>query len=167
MLKIAGLGLAVSLMLAGGAFAQTPVPAAPANKPPEQLWAYLRFSDGAMAWNLHAGRWSENNTIAEGQRLVWYAKPLVVDGVSIVWAQDFWKIACTANTLQIKSGEELGAGLQTLFTLRTGEPKAIAASTPDSILKAVYCDNKTVEGVQFADGIIEVMSAMKKPVGTP
>ena len=168
--KIVSVGLAASLALAGSAFAQTPVqapaqaaPAQPTAKPEAQLWAYLRFSDGAMAWNLHAGRWSENNTIAEGQRLLWYAKPNVVDGLSIVWAQDFWKIACPASTLQVKSGEELGAGLQTLFTYKPGQPKPIAPNTPDNILKLVYCDNKTIEGVLFADGIIEVMSAMSKP----
>lgn len=107
-LMVSGLAALAALLLAGAASAQAP--AQPA-KPPAEPWVYLHFSDGAMAWNLNAGRWGQNNNIAEGERLLWFAKPVVQDGVAIVWARDFWRIDCAANTLQIKSGEELGPGL--------------------------------------------------------
>ena len=133
------------------------------GKPADDMWVFTRFTDGAMAWNLHAGKWNDAGDVIEGQRLLWYAKPVVADGLSIVWAQDFWKIDCKANTYQFKSGEELGANLLTLFTLRTGEPFAIRANSTEGILKQVYCDNKTVPGAEHADGLLGVMAAMQKP----
>ncbi len=151
--------LAVTAALAPAAAQQ----AGEAAKPAPEHWAYLRFPDGAMAWNLHAGRLSENNNIAEGQRLLYYSQPQVVDGQAISWAQDFWKINCSANTLQIKSGEELSSGLTTLFRLNAGEPRPIATTSTDNILKTVYCDNKEIAGVRFADGILGVMEEMMKP----
>ena len=152
---------AVAAMLAGSAQAQTPTEAPKPAQP--QMLVFLRFADGAMGWNLEAGRWFNNNDTVEGQRLVYYAKPLEVDGTQIVWAQEFWRIQCKANTYQIKSGEELTAGLGTAFTLNGGEPFAIQENSPEHVLKRVYCDNAEYGGVQQADGIIAVMDAMKKP----
>ena len=160
MRTIVAAGLAV--LLAGAAGAQPP---AGGVKPPPKadMWVFVRFADGAMAWNLEAGRWFDNNDMVEGQRLVYYADPQVVDGLKIVWAQEFWRIRCKANTYQVKSGEELTAGLGTAFTLSQGEPFAISDNSPEWILKRTYCDNVDVGGAQHAEGIIEVMDAMKAP----
>ncbi len=151
---------AMAAMLAGSALAQPPT-AAPNPAPAGDMWVFLRFTDGAMAWNLHAGRWSDNNDTVEGQRLVYYANPLEVDGVKIVWAQEFWRIRCKANTYEIKSGEELTAGLATAFTLSTSEPFPIKENSPQSILKRVYCDNVEFTGVEHVNGLLDVMDAMK------
>lgn len=151
----------VAAMLAGSAQAQTPTDAPKPARP--DMWVFLRFADGAMGWNLDAGRWFDNNDTAEGQRLVYYAKPLEVDGTQIVWAQEFWRIRCKANTYQVKSGEELTAGLGTAFTLRGGEPVAIRENSPEHVLKRIYCDNVEYSGVHTADGLLRVMEAMKAP----
>jgi len=152
---------AAAVVLAGQAAGQTPA-ATPKPARPD-MWVFLRFADGAMGWNLDAGRWSDNNDTAEGQRLVYYAKPLEVDGTQIVWAQEFWRIRCKANTYQIKSGEELTAGLGTAFKLNEGEPFAIKENSPEHVLKRVYCDNVEYSGVHTADGVLGVMEAMKTP----
>lgn len=154
--------VAVAVVLAGAATAQPPATASrPA--PPGDMWAYLRLADGAMGWNLEAGRWFDNNDTVEGQRLVYYAEPLVIDGMKIVWAQESWRIKCKANTYQIKSGEELTAELGTAFTLTGGEPFAIKEGSPEWLLKQIYCDNVEVAGAQHVNGFFEVMDAMKAP----
>lgn len=152
-----------AIMLAGAAYGQTP-PGAPKPSPPPEPWVFLRFADGAMGWNLNAGRWFDNNDTVEGHRLIYYATPMDVDGIKIVWAQEFWRIKCNANTYQIKSGEELTAGLGTAFTLNGGEPFPIQENSPEHILKRVYCDNVEFREGEYADGILEVMEGMMKPL---
>lgn len=148
-------------MLAGQATGQTP-PATP-KPPPGDMWVYIRLADGAMGWNLEAGRWFDNNDTAEGQRLIYYAEPQDVDGVKIVWAQEFWRIRCKANTYQIKNGEELTAGLATAFKLNEGAPVPIRDSSMEWVLKRVYCDNVEISGARHATGIIEAMDGMRAP----
>ncbi|MDZ4760829.1 MAG: hypothetical protein SGJ21_07140 [Alphaproteobacteria bacterium] len=150
-------------LLAGSAMAQTPPAASAAAPKTEDTWIYLRFADGAMAWNLHAGRWNQAGDTIEGQRLVFYSKPQMVDGKAITWKQDFWKIVCPANTIQIKSGEELGASLQTLFTFSSPAPYAIMENTSDYFLKLIYCDNRMIEGTTDVKGVLGVMEAMSRP----
>lgn len=159
---LSGGGAASAQQATGSGLANQPMAAHP-QKRTEDIWVYMSFTDGAMAWNLNAGKWNQAGDVIEGQRLLWYSKPIVVDGLSVVWAQDFWKIDCKANTYQFKSGEELGANLLTLFTIRAGEPYPIPANSAEGILKQVYCDNKTVPGAEHADGLIGVMAAMQKP----
>ena len=139
--------------------AQTPV----ATPKPENTWFFLRFTDGAMAWNRDAGKWNQAGDTIEGQRLVFYSKPQVVDGEAVTWKQDFWKIVCPANTIEIKSGEELGANLQALFQISSAKPYAIKENTSDFFLKLVYCDNRMIQGATEAKGILGVMEAMSKP----
>lgn len=148
----------VAAMLAGPAMAQTPAPAL--NDPPPDPWVFVHFADGAMGWNMKAGRWSDNNATAEGERLVYFATPYDVDGKKISWAQESWKISCTANTYQTKSGAELDAALEMLFTLNSGEPSPIQEGTPEFILKRVYCDNVEMKGAQHVTGILMAMDGM-------
>jgi hypothetical protein len=152
---------AAAAMLAGQVEGQTP--SATPKPPPGDMWVYVRFADGAMGWNLQAGRWFDNNDTTEGQRLVYYAEPQDVDGVKIVWAQEFWRIKCKANTYQIKSGEELTAGLGTAFKLNAGEPVPIQEGTTEWVLKRVYCDNVEFDSAQHVTGIIEAMDGMRAP----
>lgn len=153
--------LVAALVLLGGTAIAQP-PSASETKPLD-TWFILRFSDGAMAWNRDAGAWNRAGDTIEGQRLVFYSKPQMVDGEAVTWKQDFWKIACPANTIEIKSGEELGANLQTLFKISSAEPYAIELNTSDYFLKLVYCDNRMIEGAIEAKGVLGAMEAMSKP----
>lgn len=148
----------MAAMLAGPAMAQTPTETL--KEPPPDPWVYLRFPDGAMGWNQNAGRWSNNNDTAEGERLIFFATPIDVDGKKISWAQEFWKISCTANTYQTKSGAELDGALEMLFTLNAGEPTPILEGTPEFILKRVYCENAEINGAQHVTGILLAMDGM-------
>jgi hypothetical protein len=128
--------------------------------PGEQAWRFFRFSGGALAWNLDAGRWHDNNDRAEGQSLLFYSPPMDVDGNKIVWVHESWRIRCAANTYQVLRGEEINANLATVFDLRESEPSPISKTSPESILKLVYCDNVTIEGAGDATGLLGVMEAM-------
>lgn len=161
---LAALGLAAA-GLTGAAEAQHIDPQT--GKTADDTWIFVRFADGAMGWNLHAGKWNTAGDTIEGQRLVWYAKPIMVDGAAITWAQDYWKIVCPANTMEIKSGEELSAGLLTLFKTKSSAPYVIEEKTTDHYLKLVYCDNRMLADTQEAKGIIGVMAAMQKPQAPP
>jgi hypothetical protein len=146
----------LALLLAGVASAQPPT-SAPALVDP---WVVIRLGDGALAWNLAAGRWFDNNDTVEGQRLLYFAQPQEVDGLKIVWVQEYWRIRCDANTYQVKSGEELAGDLQPLFNLSAGEPQPIRENSTQSLLKRVYCDNVEIDGAQHVNGILEAMDAM-------
>ncbi|RYZ12195.1 MAG: hypothetical protein EON61_08955 [Alphaproteobacteria bacterium] len=150
------LGTAFGL-LAGPALAQPPT----TPQPTANDWVVIRMADGALAWNLNAGRWSQDNMIVEGERLDHYATPYEVDGKKIAWAREFWKISCAANTYQTKSGEELGTGLGTIFELSAGQPRPIKDNTPEYLLKRVYCDNATASDGQHVTGmLLDVMDMM-------
>lgn len=156
-----GTGLLMALgLLAAPALGQPP--GAPAQKAPTQnMWVVIKTTGGAVAWNMNAGRWSENNQVAEGERLDYYSTPYDVDGKKIAWAREFWKISCAANTYQIKSGEEIGTGLGTIFELNGGKPYPIKEGTPEYVLKRVYCDNATAAGAQHVTGmLLDVMDVM-------
>ena len=155
----------VAAMLAAPAMAQTPTE--PLKEPPPDPWVYIRFPDGAMGWNQASGRWSNNNDTAEGERLLFFAAPIDVDGKKISWAQEFWKISCAANTYQTKSGAELDDGLQMLFTLNAGQPAPIVEGTPEFILKRVYCDNAEITGAQHVTSILLAMDGMTGGSGQP
>jgi len=152
--------VAAMTLLGGAAMAQPPA----ATPKPEDTWFILRFSDGAMAWNRDAGKWNQAGDTIEGQRLVFHSKPQEVDGAKVTWKQDYWKIVCPANTIEIKSGEELGANLQTLFSISSAKAYVIQQNTSDYFLKLVYCDNRMIDGAREAKGILGVMEAMSKPV---
>lgn len=150
----------VLLGIALGLLAE-PVLAQPSNAPAKDTWVVIKAPTGAVAWNTNAGRWSENNLVAEGERLDFYSPPYDVDGKKIAWAREFWKISCAANTYQIKSGEELGTGLGTIFELNGGEPFPIKDGTAEFVLKRVYCDNATASGAQHVTGdLLDVMDVM-------
>ena len=74
-------------MLAGQATGQTP-PATP-KPPPGDMWVYIRLADGAMGWNLEAGRWFDNNDTAEGQRLSDAMQSTWAAGQVFEWTDDF------------------------------------------------------------------------------
>jgi hypothetical protein len=151
---------ALAVVLAGSALAQPPT-ATPEPAPAGDMWVFVRFTDGAMAWNLHAGRWTDNNDKVEGQRLLYFEKPLEVDGQQITWAQHFWTIRCAANTYQTNSGEELTAGLATVFKLNEGKALPIRENSAESILKRVYCENIEFSDAMSATGLLGVMEAIK------
>lgn len=150
---------ALAALLVGSAIAQPPA-GAPKTAQADDPWVFLRFSDGAMAWNLGAGRWLDNNDRVEGQRLVYYARPIETDGEKIAWAQETWVIRCAANTYQVKAGEELTEDLTLAFTLSASESMPILENSPESVLKRVYCDNIEFSDAQHATGLFEVMDAM-------
>jgi hypothetical protein len=149
-------GLAVLGLLAPAALAdQASLP-----PPEQQSWLYVRFDGGAMAWNLHAGSWHDNNDRAEGEGLLYYSPPMEVDGAKIVWAREFWRIRCAANTYQVLRGEELNGGLGTVFQLKESQPSPIAQNSTQSVLKRVYCDNVMIAEAQSATGLLGVMEGI-------
>lgn len=148
----------VLAIVAAPAMAQTPTEKL--NEPPPDPWVYVQFPDGAMAWNMKTAPHSANAATAEGERLLLFATPIDVDGKQISWAQELWKISCTANTYQTKSGAELDAGLEMLFTLNTGEPQPIVEGTPEFILKRAYCDKADITGARQVTGILLAMDGM-------
>ena len=148
------LGIALGLLL-------EPALAQPANAPAKDAWVVIKTQFGAVAWNTLAGRLFDNNQIAEGERLDFHSTPYDADGNKIAWVREFWRISCAANTYQIKSGEELGTGLGTIFELGAGKPYPIKDNTPEFVLKRVYCDNATASDGQHVTGmLLDVMDVM-------
>jgi hypothetical protein len=148
------------LSLAALLLALAPAARAQAASAPTDTWLFVRFANGALAWNLDKVRWNAAGDTVEGESLVHLQPPSIIEGKEIVWAHEFFRIACKANTYELTWGEELNSGLGQAFELTPGPASPIADGTTEHLLKRLYCDNVTFAGVGEAKGMLGLIEAV-------
>lgn len=155
---------AVLVWLAGAGVAQTPETA---SKPLAETWLWVRLANASLAWNLHAGRWSIDQTMVDGQWAMRWDEPQMIDGHPITWVQTKFRLSCPDGTAEKLYQEELDAGLRAIFEITDGEPYEIQPGTPDHYMNQLYCENKQFANVNEADGVINMINALSAAAPKP